>query len=91
PEALVEFGIAETSRPGRTKDEWRELLESRLAETQSSLAQKSQARDHAAFDVLIDGSAGIGGFYEWVRRVRSTVSGKSYTPRHRDVCKEETS
>jgi 1-acyl-sn-glycerol-3-phosphate acyltransferase len=90
PEVLVEFGEIETSSNSVSKDEWRALLEQRLADAQASLAAKSLSRNYAAFDSLLDGTGGIGGFYDGVRWARAKLSGKPYQSRHRDACDSES-
>lgn len=90
PEALVEFGEPLVSGGERTKAEWRGVLELRLSQAQQSLSIKAIERDRDAFESLMRGSAGIGGFYDWVRWGRSIVSGMTYRPRHRDAVDGES-
>lgn len=90
PEALVEFGAPIVSGGERTKTEWRELLESRLSQAQQSLGIKAMERNPDSFESLVSGSAGIGGFYDWVRWGRSVGSGVAYHSRHRDSVDRES-
>ncbi len=83
PEALIEFGSPTVSNRGDvTKKAWQRELEDRLAATQASLAQKAIAHNPDQFDVLLDGSAGIGGWYDLMRRYRALLTGSTFNPRH---------
>jgi len=46
------------------------------------LREASIKRDPAAFDVLIEGSRGTGGFYALGRRVRALFRGKGFQEDH---------
>lgn len=91
PEALIQFGTPipwETSESSpRTKSDWHTTLEDALADVQTDLAKKSIARDYAAFETLLDGSAGAGGLYDAVRKCKSLLGLGSFRARHR---REET-
>ena len=85
PELLLEFGAAvsigeRTVR--RPKAEWQAEFERAMAAAQDSLASKSIARAYDQFEVLCDGRAGVGGFYEMLRRTLSTWRGKTFRARH---------
>ncbi|QDU90617.1 Acyltransferase [Pirellulimonas nuda] len=84
PEALSRFGtpLLAAEYAGLSKEAWSGLLHGRLRETQRLLAEQSLARDGAAFEVLVGGSAGVGGVYEWVRRTAAAASGRSYRASH---------
>lgn len=82
PEALVEFGSPLRASRGTSKSAWQEALEGSLAATQASLAEKAIARRPEQFDVPLDGSAGVGGWYDLLRRARSLLTGKGFDPRH---------
>ncbi len=83
PEALIEFGsIIRTPMSAHTKADWQHELEDRLAAAQASLAAKAISRDAAAFDVVLSGSAGVGGWYDVGRRLRSLLGGSGFDPRH---------
>ncbi len=84
PEALVEFGEPFVTATGlHPKHEWPAILEERLAETQARLAEKAMSRDESRFDVVLDGSAGVGGIYDGWRQVSSWVKRSKFNPRHR--------
>jgi 1-acyl-sn-glycerol-3-phosphate acyltransferase len=83
PEVLVEFGQAVRSDPGRkSKTAWRTGLEDRLAETQASLAARAIGRHVREFDTVLTGEAGVGGWYDLLRRGRAVLSGTSFQPEH---------
>ena len=83
PELLVRFGspvvCAElsTDRDARTRE-----LERALTMTQASLAELAIARDPAAFNTLAVGRAGIGGLYDFWRRMIAGLRGRSFQNRH---------
>ena len=83
-EALVEFGPPiRTCSVQQSKEAWQTELEGRLAVAQASLAQKAMSRDDAQFEVVLAGSAGLGGLYDLARRVRSRLTGADFDLRHR--------
>ncbi len=83
PEALVAFGRPTVTQASeRSKDEWQRELEERLAEAQSSLADRAISRDAAGFDIVLEGSAGVGGWYDRCRRLKSFVMRTEFEPRH---------
>lgn len=86
PEALCCFGrpIETPRHAGCTKQQWNELLTEGLRDAQARLAALSIARDAAAFEVLLSGDTGVGGLYEWVRRVAAPLSGRAYRAQHGD-------
>jgi len=57
-------------------------LEARLTAAMDALASASIARDPEAFDVVLGGKAGVGGAYDWARRLKAWVTGKRFDPRH---------
>ena len=83
PELLVRFGSPvvwaelSTDRDVRTRE-----LERALTTTQASLAELSIARDPVAFTTLAVGRAGIGGFYDFWRRMIAGLRGRSFQNRH---------
>lgn len=83
PESLIEFGEGIYTESQRcSKKEWQSELELRLAVTQASLAEKVISRDASRFEVVLDGSAGVGGSYDFFRRLKSMLLGSSFDPRH---------
>lgn len=86
PEALVWCGepVRVGDHPALDKPAWDGLLTDRLRSAQAVLAERSIARDAAAFRVLVGGSAGVGGFYEPARWLYSKVRGKPYRAAHSD-------
>ena len=66
----------------KSKDEWQAELEFRLEEAQARLAAKAISRDATQFDVVLGGSAGVGGWYDMARRARALLTGNRFNPRH---------
>jgi 1-acyl-sn-glycerol-3-phosphate acyltransferase len=84
PEALARFGAPIAIAPGRSADEWTHTLEAALTSTQDALAADALRRDAAAFDVLVGGSAGIGGVYDLWRRLKAWLRGERFRAAHGD-------
>lgn len=87
PELLIEFGrpeILESDQPERSGEEWTMHFQQQLRDVQKSLAQKSIVRDASAFHTLSCGSAGEGGLYDWARRTKAALTGRSFEQRHSD-------
>jgi 1-acyl-sn-glycerol-3-phosphate acyltransferase len=73
PEALARFGPPQRDPEG---------LESALTETVERLAEDAMARDPARFETLLEGRAGIGGFYDLWRRTAATLRGNRFRREH---------
>jgi len=83
PELLVRFGSPVACAELSTDRDTRTLaLEWALTTTQASLAELAIARDPAAFNTLTVGRAGIGGLYDFWRRVLAHLRGRSFQNRH---------
>ena len=84
PEALARFGepIRAEEHRGRKIDEWSSLLASHLEAVQDALAEQSIRRDTNEFEILIRGSAGVGGVYDIWRRLKAGLQGREYRPEH---------
>lgn len=87
PEALARFGEPIQVEEGgdRTVADWNALLESRLRTTQDALARQAIRRDAEDFEVLLRGSAGVGGVYDVWRRLVARWRGESFSPEHGEV------
>lgn len=86
PETLLRFGTPIQLPAGIAANEATAALESALAETMAELKTAAVARDPKAFNVLLEGGRGTGGFYAIGRWLRSFITGKrldpDHTPRH---------
>ncbi len=86
PEVLIRFGSA--IRPNESADsskvDWNKKLHLALRATQAELAEASIRRKVAEFTVLLGGREGVGGFYEWMRKVRARLTGRTYRAAHSD-------
>jgi len=84
PEALARFGSPLTigEGKGRTAEEWTACVERGLEATQNALAADAVKRDAAAFEVLIGGSAGVGGVYDLWRRLKAFFRGEPFRADH---------
>ena len=74
PEALIEFGEPSTDSGDNPKQTGSGIWKIDWQERRRALAEKAIARQPDRFDVLLDGSAGVGGFYDLARRIRSLVT-----------------
>ena len=82
PEALLRFGTPlHSSRDGTVAD-WTQRLEASLAATMDALAAETVTRNPALFTPLLRGAAGVGGVYDWWRRLRATIAGRRFDPSH---------
>ena len=84
PEALAAFGdpVSIADHAGLSKAAWTELVRARLRQTQAELTAASVARDPAAFEVVLSGEAGVGGFYDLGRRLKSWAGLRRFRPEH---------
>ena len=84
PEALVRFGrplpIGEASL--RSAEEWTGLIARELENVQDALAAEAIDRDPSAFEILLEGAAGVGGVYDFWRRFRAALRGERFRPEH---------
>jgi 1-acyl-sn-glycerol-3-phosphate acyltransferase len=82
PEALARFGAAIISEAGEETDALSVRLAAALEGTMDELADLSMRRDPAAFERLVDGTAGVGGLYGGWSRLRATAKGRRYSAEH---------
>ena len=57
-------------------------IESGLESALDRLSHLAQTRQHSAFDVVLSGSAGVGGIYDLWRRLRARLRGHRFAPHH---------
>jgi 1-acyl-sn-glycerol-3-phosphate acyltransferase len=84
PEVLVAFGNPVLLPPAASAAGLNAALETALAATQDRLADASQLRRCESFTTLLSGKAGVGGFYDLWRRLRTRARGAAFDPRHAD-------
>lgn len=84
PEALARFGppIAIDANTGLSAREWTERIEHELTATMDLLARDAIARNAEAFEVVLGGSAGVGGIYDRWRRFRAWLRGEPFRASH---------
>jgi 1-acyl-sn-glycerol-3-phosphate acyltransferase len=90
PEALVRFGEPLDLAANGTQHvadhadraECTRRIEAALTAAQDALSAEAVRRDPTAFDELIAGKAGIGGVYDWWRRLRHWLRGRRFDPSH---------
>jgi 1-acyl-sn-glycerol-3-phosphate acyltransferase len=84
PEALVRLGapLNVADHANLTGKQWLALIEGALTSALDALNAEAMARDPAAFRTLLDGRTGVGGVYDWWRRVKARVRGERFDPAH---------
>ncbi len=82
PEALARFGEPLECLPSENRATVAKKLEQALVATQTSLAEDAMTRDPGRFLSLVEGSAGVGGIYDLLRRMRAAVTGRSFQAEH---------
>ena len=81
PEALMAFGEPVVFE-GASPASWQTQLEQALTRTMDRLAAASAARRPQVFDLVMRGTAGVGGPYDAWRRLISALRGRRFDPRH---------
>ena len=85
PEALARFGEEiPAGEAGLKATDWTAVLETRLQKALDALAADALARDPGRFDVLLGGTAGVGGVYDAWRRLKARFRGERFSPEHGD-------
>jgi 1-acyl-sn-glycerol-3-phosphate acyltransferase len=82
PEALLHMAPPVRLREELTTESATQELEAELAKAMLALQAASMARDATAFEVLLTGGRGTGGFYALGRRVRAMFGGKAVQQDH---------
>jgi 1-acyl-sn-glycerol-3-phosphate acyltransferase len=84
PEALVRIGepLHVAEHPGLSGKEWTALIEAALTSTLDVLNAEVMRRDPAAFTELLSGRTGVGGMYDWWRRLTAWAHGRQFDPSH---------
>lgn len=85
PVALARFGDPIEVEDGRRQSAaaWLARIEAALVKTQDALAHDACAREEAAFRTIVEGrDRGVGGPYDWWRRLRAASRGESFDAAH---------
>jgi hypothetical protein len=84
PEALLRFGspIEAGALAGERTSNLLDHLEGELGANMDRLARLGMSRDPTRFDTLLIGNAGIGGVYDFWRRIKTGIRGKRFTAAH---------
>lgn len=83
PEALLHFGAPIESGGGHPSPAaWTARLEAALEAAQDTLAAAACRRAPGDFQILLRGTAGVGGWYDRWRRVRARWRGEDFNPEH---------
>ncbi len=87
PEALAHFGSPIVVKVGKdhSVDEWMLKIETGLTQAQDDLATAATSQDPNRFETIIGGSVGVGGIYDWWRRLKSRLSGKQFSSSHAEA------
>ena len=84
PEALARFGepLDIAARREWTAEEWTAAIEAALERTQDALAAEAMRRDPDIFETIVRGRAGVGGIYDYWRRLRAWTRGEKFRAEH---------
>lgn len=84
PEALARWGqpIVVDHGLSRSPEEWTFTIAQRLSQTQDLLAEDAILRNEAAFEIILRGGAGVGGFYDVYRGFRAKLRGEHFHRAH---------
>lgn len=84
PEALVRMGspIAVADYPDLSGKEWTAHIEAEMTRNLDTLNAEATSRDPARFTELLAGKSGVGGPYDWWRRLKALVRGRKFDPSH---------
>jgi 1-acyl-sn-glycerol-3-phosphate acyltransferase len=84
PEALVLFGESLMIDDHKLDAEsWTQLIAEALEQAQDRLAVEAQSRDPQRFDTLVAGRVGVGGIYDFGRRMKAMLTGRRFDPAHK--------
>lgn len=91
PEALVRVGepLRIADHPGLSGKEWTALIESEMTRNLDALNAEAMSRDPGKFGVLLAGKSGVGGPYDWWRRLKAWVRGEKFDPSHEAATREK--
>jgi 1-acyl-sn-glycerol-3-phosphate acyltransferase len=82
PEALVKIGEPVMVGGGMSARELNRQLEARLEAAMDELAKAAIARNVAGFESLLEGKAGVGGFYDRWRALAAMMGGREFEAAH---------
>jgi 1-acyl-sn-glycerol-3-phosphate acyltransferase len=94
PEALIRIGTPlaiESAPPGRSAQEWTEIITQALEETMDALALEAASQQAERFITLLCGRSGVGGWYGFWQRMRAFFKGETYRPEHAAIMHREGS
>lgn len=82
PEAFARFGPAIPITGNANGRQMTAIIEAALTTTMDELGRESMGRDANAFTTILSGRAGVGGVYDWWRRLKATARGKPFDASH---------
>jgi len=84
PEALVRVGhpLRIADHPGLSGKAWTALIEAGMTQNLDTLNAETMSRDPAKFHLLLAGKTGIGGPYDWWRRLKAWARGQKFDASH---------
>jgi len=86
PEALIRVGepIDISELPRRQGREWIQRIETALTATLDDLNEEAITRDPELFKVILSGKTGVGGMYDFWRRLAAWTNFRKFRPAHSD-------
>lgn len=84
PEALLRIGepLRIEEHPERDGRIWMAEIEAAMTRNSDVLAAEVLSRDPNRFRILIRGRTGVGGIYDWWRRLKAWLRGRRFDPSH---------
>jgi 1-acyl-sn-glycerol-3-phosphate acyltransferase len=91
PEALVRVGepLRIADHPELSSKDWTALIEDEMTRNLDALNAEAMSRDPAKFTELLTGKTGVGGPYDWWRRLKAWVRGRKFDPSHGQSATQE--
>lgn len=83
-EGLVRYGEPLNLADGRdwSREEWTCRIAKRLEATQDALAREAMTRNPSLFETLVAGKVGVGGVYDWWRKLKGWFRGRKFDVAH---------
>jgi hypothetical protein len=75
--------------PGLSGKDWTTLIEQSLTRALDALNEEAMSRDPARFTDLVTGKTGVGGIYDFWRRLKMWVRGRKFDASHDAASREK--
>jgi 1-acyl-sn-glycerol-3-phosphate acyltransferase len=84
PEALIRVGnpLRVADHAGLSGKDWTALIETEMTRNLDVLNAETVSGDRGKFTTLLEGTTGVGGPYDWWRRLKAMARGTRFNPSH---------